>query len=570
MRLYSLELLWRLRRAVRQRVRKSRSLRRRARWWRRSFKLDRPAVYEPLLIVALASAIAIHREKGNAWLLACLTLYCSATAVLRSRQLQSLMTTSPERWLFHFYPLSDAHFFDWGLQGFLWKTVRIWLACGVVFAFVFESRNEPWFWKAAAFATLEWLVTLAVIMALAAYVYGINKWVPAGLYLATIVVFYAGPLPYIASIYPVLQFLPAGWVDFVIAVFHGRVFEWISLITLMALAACSVWILIIKFRARIVAEGAPELVNDPEHEPKEQSIGVPGEDARFEELMDGEEAEPARPQTEWQNLRLQLVGASVEKQILSRDWLAPRNWSAEAWLERMTGAWLTKEEKTTAEFLLGGAAVHWHELWRASVIVAGVASVLFVAGLPSTYVMGILAGGLSALLGVPVLGGSWPATSPAWLSGKFSPLHGCFPLEYRTACHVMWKINLVRTAAWMPVGVIMGAFAALSYGTGAGIALWLVLKGVLVYAAAIPLLSAGQFSKSTNDTSNLRLATVPLIGFALLIVLMLVTAGIMTMALPAAFALVSLCVTFAISLGAWWIYGKYYERGQVDLLREPK
>jgi len=569
MRLHSLALVWRLRRAVRQRVRKSKSLRRRARWWRRSFRLERPAIYEPLLTIVLAVVIAIHRDKGNAWLLACLTLYCTATAVLRSRQLQSLMTTSPERLLFHFYPLSDAHFFHWGLQGFLWKTVRIWLACGVVFAFVFESRNEPWFWKAAAFATLEWLVTLAVIMALAAYVYGINKWVPAGLYLATIVVFYAGSLPYIASIYPVLQFLPAGWVDFAIAAFHGWVSEWIALITLMALAACSVWMLIIRFRARIVAEGAPELLNDPEHEPKQQSMGVLDEDARLEELMD-EEEEPARPQTGWQNLRRQLVGASVEKQILSRDWLASRDWSAEAWLERMTGAWLTEEEKTTAELLLGGAALHWHELWRGSVIVAGAASVLFVVGLPSTYAMGILAAGLSALVGVPVLGGSWPATSPARLSGKFSPLHGCFPLEYRIACRVMWKINLVRTAAWTPFGIVMGAFAGLSHGSGAGIAAWLVLKGVLVYAVATPLLSAGQFSKSTNDTSNLRLATLPLVGFALLIVLMLVTAGIMTMALPMALAFVSLGVTLAISVGAWWLYGRYYERGQVDLLREPK
>jgi hypothetical protein len=117
---------------------------------------------------------------------------------------------------------------------------------------------------------------------------------------------------------------------------------------------------------------------------------------------------------------------------------------------------------------------------------------------------------------------------------------------------------------------VMGAFAGLSYGSGAGIAAWLVLKGVLVYAVATPLLSAGQFSKSTNDTSNLRLATLPLVGFALLIVLMLVTAGIMTMALPMALAFVSLGVTLAISVGAWWLYGRYYERGQVDLLREPK
>ena len=572
MRLYSLALVWRLRRAVRQRVRKSKSLRRRARWWRRSFKLDRPAIYEPLLIIVLAAIIAIHREKGNAWLLACLTLYCTATAVMRSRQLQSLMTVSLERLLFHFYPLSDTHFFRWGLQVFLWKTARIWLASGVAFAFVFEAQNEPWFWKAAAFATLQWLVTVAAIFALAAYVYGIHKWVPVGLYLALIVVFYAGPLPYFAPIYPVLQALPTGWIDFAITAFHERVSEWIALMMLIVLAAVSVRTLAMRFRARIVVGAAPEQVSEPAHEPKHQIMGVLNEDAQLDELLEDEEEEdkPARPQTAWQNLRLQLVGASVGKHILSRDWLAPREWSMEPWLERLAGLWLTEPEKRTAEFLLGGAVLRWHELWRGSVIIAAAASVLFVVGLPSTYAIGILAASLSALLGVPVLGGNWPATSPARLSGKLSPLHGCFPLEYRTACRVMWKINLVRTAAWTPVGLLMSAFAGLSYGSAAGIAAWLVLKGVLVYTASIPLLSAGQFSKSTNDTSNLRLATLPLVGFAMLIVLMFATAGIMTMALPTGLAFPSLGMTLGISLGAWWLYERYYERGQVDLVRESK
>lgn len=299
-------------------------------------------------------------------------------------------------------------------------------------------------------------------------------------------------------------------------------------------------------------------------------MGVLGEEEELEDLLEEEEAAADHPQTQWQKLRLNLVSTQVEKYTLSRDWLAPRHWPSESWLERLAGAWLTEEEKRTAEFLLGGTVLRWHELWRGSVIVAALASVLFVVGLPSTYAIGILPAGLSVLLGVPVLGGNWPATSPAWLSGKLSPLHGCFPLEYRTACRVMWKINLVRTAAWTPVGVLIGAFAGLGSGSAAGTAALLVLKGVLVYAASIPLLSAGQFSKSTNDTSNLRLATLPLVGFALLIVLMLVTAGIMTMALPTTLAFPSLGVTLAIPLGAWWLYGRYYERGQVDLLREPK
>src|SRR5712664_4309966 len=122
MRLYRPGLVWRLRRAVRRRVRTSKSLRRRTRWWNKSFNLERPAIYEPLLFIILATAISVHyAEDGTACLLTCLTLYCTATALLRSRILQSSMTISPERILFQFYPLSDAHFFRWSLERFLWK-----------------------------------------------------------------------------------------------------------------------------------------------------------------------------------------------------------------------------------------------------------------------------------------------------------------------------------------------------------------------------------------------------------------------------------------------------------------
>jgi hypothetical protein len=570
MRLYNLALVWRLRRAVRRRIRKSRSVRRRARWWNKSFKLERPVIYEPLLLIFLATTISIHYPtNGDGWLLACLTLYCTATALARPRQLQMLMTVSPERLLFHFYPLSDDRFFRWGLDAFLWKTVRIWLASGIVFAFVFSARTGSWFWQAAAFATLEWLIALAVVFALSAYVHGIPRWVPIGIYAATIFVFYVGPAPYVAPAYPVLTALPAGWINLTLAVFHGRAIEWIALLSLTALAAAGAWMLMMRFRAQMVTEAAPEDSTDAAQKALPVMMGVLDEEAEIEELLE-EEAPADRPQTEWQKLSLNLVGTQVAKYTLSRDWLAPRQWPSEPWLERLAASWLNQEEKTTAEFLLGDAALHWSEFWRASVIVAAVAGLLFAVGLASTLTLGIIAAALSAMLGVPVLGGGWPATSPGPLSGKLSPIHGCYPLNYRIACTAMWKINLVRTAVWLPFGVLLGALMGFSYGGSAGIGAWLMLKGMLVFAASIPLLSAGQFSKSTNDTSNLRLATLPLIGLAVLLVLLFVTSAIMTLALSAAWALVALGLSSAISLSTWSLYGRYYERGQVDLLREWK
>jgi hypothetical protein len=138
------------------------------------------------------------------------------------------------------------------------KTLRIWLAAGVAFAFVFEARNEPWLWNAVAFATLEWLVTLAVVFALAAYVHGVPRWVSLSLYAARVLVFYAGPVPYIAPVYPVLKSLPAGWIDLVVAAFHGRPSEWFALLILMAFAVGGLWALMIRFRGQVVVDHAPE------------------------------------------------------------------------------------------------------------------------------------------------------------------------------------------------------------------------------------------------------------------------------------------------------------------------
>jgi hypothetical protein len=569
--LHSAALVWRLRQAVKRRVRKSKNLRHRGQLWHRNFTLEHPAVYEPILIIFLASTISIHYPaNGTAWLFACLTLYCTATAVMRSRQLQSLMTISPERFVFQFYPLSDRHFFRWSLERFLWKTARIWLASGVAFAFVFEARNEPWLWKSLAFATLQWLITLAAILVLASYTHGIPRWVPLSLYAAMIFVFYVGSAAYVAPVYPVFMALPAGWIDLAVTTFHGRILEWIAILMLLFLAAGGVWALILKFRSQIVIEAAPDSDVNTTHQPSSQELGLRSDEDEMEELLEEEEPPPNRPQTEWQKLRLQLVGSRVQKYTLSGDWLAARNWTANPWLERIAIGWLNQDERKAAEFLLGETPPRWNELWRASVIVAAVAGALLAMGIPTSLTLGMAAAALSALIGLPVLGGGWPATSPARLSGKLSPMLGCYPLDYRIACRAMWKINLVRAAAWLPVGALMGALMGFGFGSGPGPAAWLVVKGVLLYAASIPLLSAGHFSKSTNDTSNLRLATLPMVVAQMFLVVLFVTAAVTTLALPAAWALVSLATSSAISLLAWRLYGFYYERGQVDLLRQPK
>jgi len=573
MRLYDPALVRRLRRAAQRRMRETKSLRRRASWSSRSVTLRYPAIYEPLLIIFLAAIIAINQEKGGLWLLTCLTLYCTATAIQRSFQLQALMTVSLERLLFYFYPLSDADFFHWAMQGFMVKTARIWLASAVAFAFVLGAQNQPWLWRAAGFATLQWLMTLAAIFALAAYVSGIPRWVPLALYVALAFVFYFGATPYLRPAYTVLNALPAGWIGLAIPWFHGRTLEWILWFVLTALMAAGVWALLVQFRSRIVVEGGAQGARLPIRQTSSQTREATEEEHLQELLLheEGEEDfEPDRPQTEWQKMRLQLAGSQSERYVLSGDWVAGRNWRTEAWLERLAAAWMTPEERKTAEFLLLDEDIRWSKLWRASAVAAAIAGTFFVLPVPYARAAGIFAAVLSAMLGVPVLGGSWPATGYVWLSGKLTPLHGCYPLKFKTACRAMWKVNLVRAAAWLPIGAFVGGIMSLGYGTGAGLGALMVLKGTLVYGAAVPLISAGHFSKSTNDTASLQLDKLPLLGLIVIVLLAMATGAILTMAFSPGLGALSLGATALISLGAWWGYGRYYERGKVDLLRERK
>ena len=69
----------------------------------------------------------------------------------------------------------------------------------------------------------------------------------------------------------------------------------------------------------------------------------------------------------------------------------------------------------------------------------------------------------------------------------------------------MFKLNAVRTAAWVPLGLLLGALNARSTQPSLEQGCWTSTKAVLLFLMVMPILLAGKFSKVANDTSNLRL-----------------------------------------------------------------
>ena len=131
----------------------------------------------------------------------------------------------------------------------------------------------------------------------------------------------------------------------------------------------------------------------------------------------------------------------------------------------------------------------------------------------------------------------------------------------------MAKVNLLRTAAWLPLLVVLSVVEAKLLNTGIAEKLWLAARCLLVWLAWIPIAIAATFSKVTNDTSELRL------GQMLLIPVVVVTAigglglWVSVVMVESSLALALGAGAIAGSIGIWAAYGWWYQR-KVDLLRD--
>jgi hypothetical protein len=239
------------------------------------------------------------------------------------------------------------------------------------------------------------------------------------------------------------------------------------------------------------------------------------------------------------------------------------------WIEWAVGHCLNERENSEAQFLLGQKDPNWSGRWKIAVIATAVGFAGTLLGIGTSNLVAALAFAVSIGFGVPLLGGAWPATYQGRISGKLSPIFGCYPLSYWSAGWTMYKLNAVRIVAWVPLGMLIGILGARSARMNLGEGCWVATRGILLFLAVMPILLAGKFSKGTNDTVNLQLTTIPAIVMVIVVLTVEIILGAMAMmvdgvGVPCA----AIAGVAAVAWGAWALYGAYYERGGVDLLRE--
>jgi hypothetical protein len=229
---------------------------------------------------------------------------------------------------------------------------------------------------------------------------------------------------------------------------------------------------------------------------------------------------------------------------------------------------LKKKEKLEAEFWLGSRAPGWSARWRIALIATAVG---FALTLPDMMLLNWAAGlafAVSIGMGMPVIGGVWPATDMGRISGKLSPIFGCYPVSYWRAGWVMFKVNVVRIAAWVPLGLMMGLLGARTVHVGLAEGCWIVARGLIVLVAVMPLFLLGKFSKCTNDSSYLHWRVSPLLVVTVVVFCIEAMAVVLVIVAPAEVAGWSILAMCAVAWLGWWGYGRFYERGKMDLVRE--
>jgi hypothetical protein len=503
-------------------------------------------------------------------------------ALSRAQKMAELLTVGAERRVLWFYPISNRDFFRWGILRFVARSTWIVILAAVVYV---VARDATGFngWVVRITAPLaEWLVVLCIALALVRRVDVLPKWLPLAFYVVAGLILFA-PDRYGKAATPLASALPTGWLHVVLM--NREAQEWTGWIAMGGVFALGFlcWQLLKRLETISCREEAAiqeaasgmEESTRPAEEAQDVIDRFAAEQARAEEEQASEAAieaagEAVLPiQAAWQRHRFENWGSEVGEVVRQGQWLKRWNWNAMRPIERVAGWCLNEREKGEAQFLLGPMTPRWSNRWPTSAIATAVGVAATITGATWEFNMvSVLAFGVSIASGVPVLGGAWPATNQGRISGKFSPIFGCYPISYWTAGWIMFKANAVRTAAWVPLGVVMAVLYARTAHTTFADGCGLLARAVLLFVALSPILLSGKFSKVTNDTLNLRLRALPLVGLFLAVIFAVATFGAGVFLASGWWPVVFLGLAALLSWAWWAVYGWYYQRGQVDLLRE--
>ena len=433
------------------------------------------------------------------------------------------------------------------------------------------AGTQGWVIQIAA-ALGEWLIVLCAVFALARFVDKYPRWLPLVLYIAAGALLFS-PARLAEILQPLALALPTGWLH--VFMTGGRAQRWEAHVILVGLPLVGLLFATLYNRLPVVYCKDETTVPRQEGQAADfvgraSGTELSPEEAELQEELESAEEAPAFPiQATWQKQRLANWGAQAAEYIWRRDWMRLWDWQQLPPIERAAGWCLNQREKGEAQFLLGPKPPAWSEKWKIAVIATAVASAVMLSGLEKLYFLAVLASAVAVALGLPLMGGNWPVTNQGSISGKLSPIFGCYPLCYWSAGWTMFKLNAVRTAAWVPLGLLLGVLNAKSMQASPAQGCWVVARCILLFLMVMPILLAGKFSKVTNDTLNLRLRLVPLVGAFVCVVFLMITLGAVALLVaPGPWAFPFIVATGLVAWGTWAAYGCYYDRAQVDLLRE--
>jgi len=231
---------------------------------------------------------------------------------------------------------------------------------------------------------------------------------------------------------------------------------------------------------------------------------------------------------------------------------------------------LTRKEREFAEFLLGFKPPAWTASWRISAIATAVAFAAVLLGGSSWNAVGALALAVSLGCGLPILGGTWPATTQGMISGKLAPISSCFPASYWKSSRVMLKINVSRLFLYLPLAMLAGLLGAQSAQKGLLVGCLWVGRASLFFLALIPVLIVGKFSKSSNDTAGGAIRAIAVLSVFVLVLIVLLGIGAAAIFTDGLWSVGFFMIELLSSVTIWALYGWYYERGGVDLLTERR
>lgn len=255
--------------------------------------------------------------------------------------------------------------------------------------------------------------------------------------------------------------------------------------------------------------------------------------------------------------------ADIKAAIRSREFMKGFNWRRGGWVERLTGRWLTPEERVVAEFLSGGDPGWSRGMVKGGLFWAGLAALLYL--FPGLTSMGPFFVIFFLLSAKNIFFKGWPGTALKNVSGSNIALCSVYPLGFWQIARVCLKVNLMRLAILLPLLLVSGFIALNAWNLSLGQGLLLGGKILAIILMVYLIAPLGQLSQGTNDGTKIRIMLLTVLAVIFLgggCLGMFITDGVAAGAMAALFV--------GSSFVSLLVYGHAYNHNWFDLQNKPK